>query len=263
MTTENTETLPPDPVELPKDTPEAIREKMYNGLAKYYGPEKAAKATGYTPPAPGPAGTVGGKAPPITGDSVHKVDERTRVLVPGPGISRDQEIKGFMDMLAVPGADVGMVLAHAAARGLTPADLNFSGDVPKQPEAPLPAVLAAPATAAEYQINSKPTAEAFHKAGVPTSMAKPLADAMSRAIKTYANLDEKAAQLHSVNENSRMTALQYSGELKRLADLAFRALPVEFVERMNAINAFSTAEVWALLAGVGRAVEFRTQRQGQ
>jgi hypothetical protein len=146
------------------------------------------------------------------------------------------------------------------------------------------AALSAPASAADYKIQWSNAREldatalksqdteyraAFHAANYPASLIQPLADALIATAQQYVSkLDPKyateadveregvAMKLHALEEGARVRALN-NPDTQRLAELARDALPAAFKAKLEASYSMTSANAYAALAGIGRAIEQR------
>lgn len=144
--------------------------------------------------------------------------------------------------------------------------------------------LSAPASPADYKIQWANAREldatalksqdteyraAFHAANYPASLIQPLADALIATAQQYVSkLDPRyatdadveregvAMKLHALEEGARVRALN-NPDTQRLAELARDALPAAFKAKLEASHSMTSANAYAALAGIGRAIEAR------
>jgi hypothetical protein len=233
-------------------------------MAQHYRVDHTGTVT--VPPVPVPAA-----APPKPGPDAERVAQ-WRALEKGWTGPRDvlvaQALKSGVDLTTSPEAEAAVSEASLAANRAAAEAVALS----------------APASAADYKIEWANAREldatalksqdteyraAFHAGNFPASLIQPLADALIATAQQYVSkLDPRyateadieregvAMKLHALEEGARVRALN-NPDTQRLAEIAMAALPAAFKAKLEASYSMTSANAYAALAGIGRAIEAR------
>jgi hypothetical protein len=111
--------------------------------------------------------------------------------------------------------------------------------------------------------------EGMFATGVPANLAQPLAQALIDTAKQYiSKLDPKYAtdddiereqlafKIKALEEGARVRALNMP-DIARLAEVAMAAMPKAFRAQLESLHSMTSANAFAALAGIGRAIEAR------
>jgi ABC-type transport system substrate-binding protein len=213
---------------------------------------------------------------PAVGEVAHKPDA---TLV---AHWRNLYENGTLDkaMVARQAAKVGIDLTQDPAAEAAMLNVTKAAQV----EAEAQAAIATPASAADYQLEWPNARDldatalkaqdsfmraGFHATGVPANLAQPLAQALIETAKQYiSKLDPKYAtdddiereqlafKIKALEEGARVRALNMP-DIARLAEVAMVAMPKAFRAQLENLHSMTSANAFAALAGIGRAIEAR------